>query len=135
MRRIHEMLNPWLREKPAAQACIDFDGRVLSFEEFDAAISEAAALLAAAGVGPGDRVTLVSENCVAAAAMILACSRLDAWVNPLNARMTDSEIRRIVAHCQPRVMVFTHKASEAAARHAAAFSAEESEATTFGQVM
>lgn len=135
MRRIHQMLNPWLQEKPGAQACIDFDGRALTFEGFDGAVSEAAVLLSSAGVGPGDRVTLVSENCVASAAMILACSRLDAWVNPLNARMTDSEIRRIVAHCRPRVMVFTHKASEAAGRHAAAFSAQESEAAAFGQVM
>ncbi len=135
MRRIHEMLEPWLREKPGAQACIDFDDRVLTFEEFDGAITEAAALLTSVGVGAGDRVTLVSENCVASAAIILACSRLDAWVNPLNARMTDSEIRRITAHCQPRAMIFTHKASEAASRHAAAFAARETEVSAFGQVM
>ena len=135
MQRIHEMLDPWLEEKPEAQACIDFDGRVLSFKGFDAAVTEATDLLSASGVRPGDRVTLVSENSVASAAVILACSRLDAWVNPLNARMTDSEIRRIIAHCQPRVMVFTHKASDAAGKHAEAFSAQESAPAAFGQVM
>ncbi|WP_282605978.1 class I adenylate-forming enzyme family protein [Pelagibius sp. Alg239-R121] len=135
MRRIHEMLDLWLEERPEAQACIDFDGRSLTFRAFSDAVAQAAGLLQSAGVRAGDRVTLVSENSVASAAVILACSRLDAWVNPLNARMTESEIKRIVAHCKPRVMIFTHKSSDAAARHAATFSASESDKAAFGQVM
>ncbi len=135
MRRIHEMLDQWLEQRPKEQACIDFDGRTLTYEDFGEAVLDAADLLRSAGVGPGDRVTLVSENSVASAAMVLACSRLDAWVNPLNARMTDNEIGRIFAHCQPRVMIFTHKASDAAARHAERYEARESAPAAFGRVM
>ncbi len=135
MQRIHEMLDQWLEKGPEKQACVDFDGRVLTYSGFNQAILDATELLRSAGVGPGDRVTLVSENSVASAAIILACSRLDAWINPLNARMTDSEIGRIVAHCQPRVMIFTHKVSEGAARHAKLYEARESEPAAFGQVM
>jgi acyl-CoA synthetase (AMP-forming)/AMP-acid ligase II len=135
MQRIHDMLDEWIADAPDRKACIDYDGRSLSFQGFGDAVTDAADLLVRSGVRPGDRVMVISENSVALAAMILACSHLDAWVNPLNARMTRSEIDRIVAHCKPRAMVFTHRVSEAAAAHGADFGAVESDVRAFGQVM
>ena len=133
MRRIHELLDGWARETPDRTAMVDHDGKRFSFSELDAAVAEAASALSARGVAGGDRVMLVAENCVAGAAMILAGSRLDAWVVPINARATEHEVRKIADHCLPRAMVFTSAASDPARSHAESFGSDDDEDMGFGE--
>ncbi len=61
------------------------------------AIDDTARQLAQAGVQGGDRVMIVSENCVAQVVLMFAVAKLDAWCLLTNARLSASENR-----CDPR---------------------------------
>lgn len=124
-RRLHLLADRWRAERPQAMALIDHDGQSLTFAQLGEATDAAVALLEAAGVRGGDRVLLVNENCAALAAMILACSRLDAWAVVVNARIPAVEIDRIEQHCTPRALVFTPQTSRDAAAHGARHQADE----------
>lgn len=122
--RIHQNIDRHLAERPDNPAVIDFDGRRLTYRDYAAAVSEAEAVLRGARVVAGDRVLIVAENSLAAIAFVFACSRLDAWAVPVNARMTAAEMTRIRQHATPRAVVFTVKASPDAETHAEADSAD-----------
>lgn len=117
-RRIHELIARQAAQRGQAPGLIDGDGRVLSFAEYLAAIEEMAELLRDRGVVGGDRVLIVAENCAATALAIFAASALDAIAVPVNARMTGPELSRIVAHCEPRAILFTCHVSPEARAHA-----------------
>ncbi len=123
MNRLHQILDRWVAESPDRIAGIDHDGQQYTFKKFTEAIDDTEQNLSLAGVGAGDRVMLVAENSVALITTILACSRLDAWALPVNARLTAAELKHISEHAKPRILVFTSKASNAAKSHAAKFSA------------
>jgi len=124
MQRIHELLDRWVAADPARAAIHDFDGARYDYAAADAAVRSAQDCLRDAGVRPGDRVMLVGENSLALAAFLLACSRLDAWAIPVNARMSRLEIDKIRDHAEPRAMVFTVGCSPAASGHAREMGAE-----------
>ena len=131
-RRIHEPVERWFASQPEACALVDFDGKALTWADFKIAIDAAERELTAAGARPGDRVMIIAENCTAAVAALYACSRLDAWAVMINARLALPEIERIMAHCQPRVILFTAAASPDAERHAEAMGAEAPLQRPFG---
>ncbi len=131
--RIHHNIDRHLAERPDNPAVIDFDGRRLSYRDYAAAVTQAEAVLTEAGVVAGDRVLIVAENSLAAIAFVFACSRLDAWAVPVNARMTAAELERIRQHATPRAVVYTVKASPDAAEHAKADAAQDLEGA-FGTV-
>lgn len=87
-----------------------------------AALAEMADLLteelAGLGVGRGDRVLVVAENAPQHVGLIVACSRLGAWVCGINARMAHGEVDAITARCDPRVVYYTTERSSAARDHA-----------------
>lgn len=120
-RRLHEVLDCWIRDTPDQRAAIDYDGRNLSYRDLAELVDISVSVLVSAGVRAGDRVMLVFENSVAPIAMLFACSRLDAWAVPINARLTNFELAQLQDHVRPRAMIFTHGASPAAAAHASAF--------------
>lgn len=120
MTRIHHLLDAQCAVRPDAIALIDHDGSRHSYGEFADAVDGIAADLAARGLGRGDRLLIVAENCAALAGLILAASRLDAIGVPVNARMTDHELRRIARHTDARLTVFLSNASPQAGAHAAA---------------
>ncbi|SFE62389.1 class I adenylate-forming enzyme family protein [Roseivivax sediminis] len=118
--RIHEMLAPHVAARPDACAVIDIGGAAIGWRDYDACIAEAAGMLADEGVGPGDRVLIVAENCLALAALIFAASRLDAVAVPVNARLTAAEIDRVAQHADPRCILYAAHVSTDAAAHAEA---------------
>src|SRR5690349_9270201 len=82
--RISDLVWLWEKRAPAAPALLD--GEITwSFAEQADAVREAADLLRAHGVRPGDRVMLVNENGRAVIALLLAVASLDAWSIILNA--------------------------------------------------
>ncbi|MEM1044691.1 MAG: AMP-binding protein [Pseudomonadota bacterium] len=135
MRRIHDLLDRWVKADPQRLAIIDHDRRNIDFAGFRKALDEAVACLTAHGVRGGDRVLVAAENSLALLAFLFAASRLDAWAIPINARMSAEEIDRIVSHATPRALVFTQAASRSAASHAERWQAVESDPATFGTVM
>src|ERR1700741_4939560 len=77
-RRLHEVMAPHATTAPERIALIE-DGARWTYRELERNVRQLAEQLAAFGVRPGDRMMIVSENCIALAALLLAASRLDAW--------------------------------------------------------
>jgi len=94
------------------------DERRLNAAELMQAIDDTSRQLTQAGVRGGDRVMIVSENCVAQVVLMFAVAKLDAWCLLTNARLSASEVDAIRAHAKPRVAAFTVDASKDAASHA-----------------
>lgn len=122
--RIHQTVARHVAARGDAAAIIDSDGREVSWRSLGALIDEAADMLRARGLGAGDRLLIVAENCLAVPVLIFAASRLDAWAVPVNARMSGSEIARIRDHAEPRLALYTAHVSKEAAAHAEAAGAE-----------
>lgn len=116
--RIHDLVAQHLAPRPEAPAIKDCDGRVHTWAAYAGLIDEAVALLQAHGAGPGERVLVVSENCIALPVLMMACSRIGAWAVPVNARMSASEIARIATHANPALTFYTSHVSKEAAAHA-----------------
>ena len=106
MTPIHSVLDTQAAARPEGTALVDHDGRRISFADLGAAVAEMAAALTARGLGPGDRLLILSENAAAMIGLVLAASRLGAVAVPVNARMTGPELDRIRAHADPRLTVF-----------------------------
>lgn len=115
--RVHRVLDRWISERPHSVALEDDSGS-LTYAELALAVEETAAGLARLGVGSGDRVLVVCENCMAAAVFFLALSKLDAWVSLVNARLTDRELSGFIDLAEPRLTVYLTSFSEDAKTHA-----------------
>lgn len=62
---------------------------------------------AASQVGPGDRVAVMMSNCLEVGVSYRAAWQVGAVVVPIMFLMPPDEIRRILAHCEPKVIVTT----------------------------
>jgi long-chain acyl-CoA synthetase len=102
------------------------DERRLSASELVQVIDDTARQLANLGVQGGDRVMIVSENCITQVVLMFATAKLDAWCLLTNARLSASEIDAIRDHAKPRVVAFAVDASKDAASHAERLSAASS---------
>lgn len=118
MRRIHELVDRWAAELPDRTVIVDCDDLQYTFSELHNASLKAADCLTTVGVQDGDRIMLVAENSFSAISFVLASSRLNCWVVPVNARMSGHELNRVRAHAMPSASVFTHVVSPDAAKHA-----------------
>ena len=115
--RVHQVLDRWVREQPEAPALRDAQVR-LNYAQLDDASRAAADQLAQLGVRAGDRVLVVGENCVALGVLVMALSRIDAWIILANARVSNREIDEFITHARPRRVLYTEQVSADAARHA-----------------
>ena len=104
--RIHQLMAPWVAELPDAPAVRDAHA-ALSYRALRDASVAAQVQLEALGVRPGDRVLVVGENCVTLCVLVLAASRMDAWIVVANARLSEREIDLFVAHARPRRVLYT----------------------------
>lgn len=103
--RISSAIYRWQQERPDAIAVRDHLGQVCSYNELVLRVQDCMVEYREQGVGAGDRVLLINENCVALVVSILALSELDAVSVVVNARLTSVEMQRIKDHCQPRLTV------------------------------
>src|SRR5688572_16975380 len=76
--RIHEVTARQVARAPDRIALVE-EGACWSYRDLEPRVSETAAVLSSLGIRSGDRMVIVSENCIALAALLLAASRLDAW--------------------------------------------------------
>jgi fatty-acyl-CoA synthase len=90
-----------------------------TYAAFDAVASRAAAGLAATGIGPGDRVAVISRNSHSFAALRFALARLGAVLVPINFMLQPAEAAHILRHSGARRLCVD---SEFAAMGAAAAS-------------
>ncbi|MGH1368324.1 MAG: class I adenylate-forming enzyme family protein [Maritimibacter sp.] len=118
-----------------AAAIIDHDGATITYGALRAATIQLAEQLSGAGLRPGDRLMLISENSASYAAALMAASRIGAWVMPLNARQSVDELDSLKAHSGARMMIFTGEASEPARAHATHYGARTIGHTSIGATL
>ncbi|MFC0253404.1 class I adenylate-forming enzyme family protein [Massilia consociata] len=116
--RISAIVSDRAASTPHAPALAEA-GRTWSYAALQQEVESCAERLRGLGVRPGDRVMLVSENCVAQVALLFAIASLDAWSINVNARLSAHEIAAVRAHCTPRRVLYTTGASPDALAHAA----------------
>lgn len=115
--RISDVIVPWAERFPDRPALVESSG-AWSYRELSAAVDAARSWLLGSGVRPGDRVMLVSENCRAFVAILLALASLDAWAVLVNARLAAQEIDQIREHSGARRIIYTVSVSPHAREHA-----------------
>ncbi|ATB33370.1 o-succinylbenzoate--CoA ligase [Melittangium boletus] len=82
---------------------LTFAGWSWTYAELDGGVGRWVAALRSRGVGPGDRVVVLSTNHAALVHLFLALGRLGAVMAPLNARLTPSELRPLAEEVAPRL--------------------------------
>ena len=122
--RIADVPRFWAHRAPDATALIE-DDRPVSFATLVLRIDAVARALSEAGVGAGDRVMIVGENCTTLVAALFGASALGAWPVIVNARLAPREVDAVRAHCTPRLVLFTTRASPEAGIHAGRANAAE----------
>ncbi|SNR41970.1 long-chain-fatty-acid--CoA ligase [Actinomadura mexicana] len=97
-----------LRERaiahPERVAFIAGDTEV-SYRDFDRRVDRVAAALAAAGLGPGDRVAVLDKNSLEYAELLFGATRIGAAQVPVNYRLAPDEVAYIVNNAQAKVFV------------------------------
>ncbi|MEP3054502.1 class I adenylate-forming enzyme family protein [Ascidiaceihabitans sp.] len=122
---VEDYLAAQVASRAEAPAVLDVTGIALSYGGLDAASDALVSVLEDAGVQKADRVLILSENCVAAVALLFACWKLGARAIPVNARQTESEVDRILAHAEPAAVFMTTSVSNDAKAHAARMGGHE----------
>jgi long-chain acyl-CoA synthetase len=115
--RIHQVFHQHVVATPDSVALIE-DGETLTYRQFDRAVTGTTNALRERGIRAGDRVLIVSENCMSLACLLFAASRLDAWAIVANPRLSPRELDQIREHSGARRVLFTADVSEEAAAHA-----------------
>jgi acyl-CoA synthetase (AMP-forming)/AMP-acid ligase II len=125
MARLETFLADQVAARPDATAFSDSTGVQWSYADLNAASDALAQVLKGAGVKANDRVLMLSENCTTAVAALFACWKIDAVIIPVNARQTESELKRILRHATPAAVLMTTAVSKDAAAHAERMGAQE----------
>lgn len=104
--RYNDPLRQWRHLAGARLALVDRarDER-LTYAEFDRAADNWAALLESQGIGRGARVAVIAGNRSEVAALFFACTRIGAALVPLNWRLAPLELRAILNHANPSLIV------------------------------
>jgi len=114
--RIHQVTDSYVSGFSDRVALIE-DGAAWTYRELNQRVTEIAADLGSLGIRPGDRMIIVSENCIALAALLLAASRIDTWAIVANPRLSARELDQIRDHSGARRTFFTSEVSREAAAH------------------
>ncbi|MGQ0661220.1 class I adenylate-forming enzyme family protein [Sphingosinicella sp.] len=87
-------------------------GETRTYAELDARAGKVAALLAARGIGAGDRVAVLCRQRIAFFELLFGCAKLGAILVPLNWRMPAAELDGLIADAGPSLLF--HDAADAA---------------------
>ncbi len=91
-------------------------GRQLTYAEVDRRANRCAEMLAARGIGRGDRIAILCHNSATFFEILFGCAKAGVVLVPLNWRQTASELTPIVQDCRPRLMLHDDANAELAAR-------------------
>jgi acyl-CoA synthetase (AMP-forming)/AMP-acid ligase II len=82
-----------------------YEGEEYTYEATHAAVARRAALLAARGVGPGDRVGLLCPNDPEFVFLFLAAARLGATIAPFDYRQEGSVLAYLLSDADPAILI------------------------------
>lgn len=95
--------------RPGAVYLIDRGAGVrLTYGEFGREVRRLAAALLAAGVGTGDRVAMLSENCWRWPVVQFAVPAIGAWLVNLHAALKAPQLAGQLAHAEPRLVLLNN---------------------------
>jgi long-chain acyl-CoA synthetase len=100
-----DVLREHRRSYPQRTAVVCGDTR-LTWRELDDQVNRLAHALAGAGVGPGDRVLWLGQNCHRVLETMLASAKLGAVFSPANWRQTGAEFAFVVDDAKPTVVLW-----------------------------
>ncbi|MCA6100485.1 class I adenylate-forming enzyme family protein [Bradyrhizobium australafricanum] len=123
-RRLHHAAEGQAGRIPDHVALID-DREAWSYGSLVLHVGHIADALTSLGIRSGDRMMIVSENCIALAGLLLAASRLDAWAIVVNPKLSAREVDQIYDHSGARRVFYTAALSKEAAIHADRVGAEQ----------
>ncbi|MGW4338579.1 class I adenylate-forming enzyme family protein [Rhodococcus koreensis] len=103
-----EVLHYWARWQPARVA-VHCDRVELTWAELDRRTDELASGLASAGVGKGDAVAIVTQNCLEFVETLFATLKVGGIVAPLNTRWTGKELAHPIQDSAAKVIVTERK--------------------------
>ena len=100
-------LERWALYTPDKVALMDdATKRSFTYAEFFARVNRLSrGLQAGYGIGSGDRVAVLSQNCIEYVFLFFAVEQLGAILVPVNFRLAPPEIAFILADCQPKLLV------------------------------
>lgn len=89
-------------------------GRSVSYAALDDQAGRAAAVLVTLGVVEGGRVALLCRNRIETFTLLFACARLGAILVPLNWRLSENELRKVVANAEPGLLLHDREFADCA---------------------
>ena len=95
--------NAWTQREEVAVIAND---RQLTWRELHETIARFASVLASHGVGDGDRVAVLAENCDLHLAAFFAIPWAGGILVELNLRLNPEEIAEQIDHCRPKLVLF-----------------------------
>lgn len=101
---IWQYVDHWAAIKPDAEALV-FGERRITWREFKQQVDRTAAALIELGVQRGDRVAMVAMACPEFVITFMAASKVGAIWLGLSPKFTLDELRYVLSHSQPRVLV------------------------------
>jgi acyl-coenzyme A synthetase/AMP-(fatty) acid ligase len=109
------LLEEHARQRPAKIFIESPDqGSRITFGEFDTLTRRLANALAAEGVRPGDRISLLSDNGIEALAIFWGALRAGVIVNPINVEIRGSHIHQILQEVVPCLVFWSRQLGEEA---------------------
>jgi acyl-CoA synthetase (AMP-forming)/AMP-acid ligase II len=133
------LLEEHARSRPEGLASVCGDVR-LTWSEFQAQVLQLAAALHGAGVGAGDRVLWMGQNCHRVLQATAACAHLGAVLCPVNWRQSGAELAYILDDAAPSVVFWQEdevgpsmRAARAVARSSARWIRHDGTASTTGE--
>jgi len=131
--RISDVVKQWAECAPDHPALVETSG-TWTYRQLALAIAETQAWLLESGVRPGDRVTVLCENCRAFVAILLAVAGIDAWPVLVSARLSANEVDAIREHCGARRVIYTTSVSPQAREHAKRQGAVTQDVASLGSI-
>jgi acyl-CoA synthetase (AMP-forming)/AMP-acid ligase II len=98
--RVGDLLSTWARQRPDDEL-FSYEGRRMTYRQFDAWVGACAADLVGQGVGRRDRVLVQLPNCLEALVVQLAAFRIGAVDVPVVPIYREHEMRQILSDCTP----------------------------------
>ena len=105
----------WARLTPHGQAIFDAaDERRVTWRDFDELVRRMANGLLALGLTKGDKVAMLSRNCVEFQALYFAAGRVGLVTQPLNWRLATPALVQVVKDAGPRILITQGEFSDVA---------------------
>jgi len=103
---------------PSKEAVIDVhEGRRISYGELDERIRRLSnGFIHSLNLTKGDRVAILAKNCIEYLEVIYACARTGLVAQPLNWRLSDEELTRILADGEPELLVVSNEYADTGVR-------------------